>query len=191
MKKLVALLFVSLTASLAFAGLDPDLDSFGLYYDAGGYMNCAAVGPFVPTNVYLLLSNPVGPTDGFECTLTPVGVPHFILSTNLGPAALDIDSSANGYVVGAASNYPVVNGQIVLATLQFMLAAPGSLEFFITQATVPSMPGDLPVVTGNGVLRRCGVSSGAVSIPVLGMNPSFCPVSEEISSFGDVKSLFR
>jgi hypothetical protein len=30
----------------------------------------------------------------------------------------------------------------------------------------PSLPGDLPVVTGNGVLRRCGVTSGDVGMAV-------------------------
>jgi hypothetical protein len=118
---------------------------------------------FVPTNVYLLLSNPAGPTNGFECTLTPVGVPYFILSTNLGPNTLDVDGSANGFAVGAASNYPVVGGQIVLATLSVMLQGAGELAFYITDATAPSLAGELPVVTGDGVLRRCGVASGSVT----------------------------
>lgn len=170
MKKLVALLLVSMMASVAFAGLDPDTDSFGIYFDAAGNANCAPVGMFVPTNVYLLLSNPAGPTNGFECTLTPVGVPYFILSTNLGPNTLDVDGSANGFAVGAASNYPVVGGQIVLATLSVMLQGAGELAFYITDATAPSMTGELPVVTGDGVLRRCGVASGNVLLPVGGMN---------------------
>ncbi|MBK6734776.1 MAG: hypothetical protein IPG61_11960 [bacterium] len=191
MKKLVALLLVSMMASVAFAGLDPDTDSFGVYFDTAGMTNCAPVGMFVPTNVYLLLSNPAGPTNGFECTLTPVGVPYFILSTNLGPNALDVDGSANGFAVGAAANYPVVGGQIVLATLQVMLQGAGELAFYITDATAPSMTGELPVVTGDGTLRRCGVASGSVTIPVGGANLATCPVGVEVDSFGGVKSLFR
>ena len=192
MKKLVALLLVSMMASVAFAGLDTDTDSFGIYFDTAGNANCAPGMPFVPTNVYLLLMNPAGPTNGFECTVTPTGAPHFALSTTLGgTGALDVDSSANGFAVGAAANYPVVDGACVLVTWSFMLQAAAPLEFRITQASIPSMTGGLPVVTGDGVLRRCGVASGDVNMPVGGFNLPTCPVSEEVSSFGGVKSLFR
>ena len=192
MKKLVALLLVSMMASVAFAGLDPDTDSFGVYVDNAGMNNCAVVGPFTPTPVYLLLMNPASATNGFECTVTPVGAPHFILSTTLGgTGALDVDASANGFAVGAAANYPVVNNAAVLVTWSVMLQGAGELAFYITEASIPSMPGDLPVVTGDGVLRRCGVASGDVTLPVGGFNMATCPVSEEVSSFGNVKSLFR
>ncbi|MBK7045567.1 MAG: hypothetical protein IPH48_03380 [bacterium] len=50
--------------------------------------------------------------------------------------------------LGRCANYPVVGGQIVLATCRFMLQGPGELAFHITEASVPSLPGDLPVVTG-------------------------------------------
>ncbi|MBK7770129.1 MAG: hypothetical protein IPI48_06240 [bacterium] len=53
------------------------------------------------------------------------------------------------------------------------------------------MPGGLPVVTGDGVLRRGAVASGDVNLPVAGINAAFCPVSENARSFGEVKSLFR
>jgi hypothetical protein len=193
MKKLVALLLVSMMASVAFAGLDTDTDSFGVYFDTAGNTNCASgVGPFVPTPAYLLLMNPASATNGFECTVTPMGVPYFLLSTTLGGSgALDVDASANGFAVGAAANYPVVGGAALLVTWSVMLQSPGELAFYITQASIPSMTGGLPVVTGDGVLRRCGVASGDVTIPVGGINMGNCPVSEEISTFGNVKSLFR
>lgn len=195
MKKLIVLLLLAVSAPAALAGLDSDPDQFGVYFDQAGNINCAAAGAFVPTNVYLLLSNPRAATNGWECTLTPVGVPYFILSTDLGgPGAgpcLDIDSSGFGFAVGSASNLPVVGGQIVLARLQVMLQAQGQLAFYISQATVPSLPGGLPVVTGDGILRQCGVQSGDVNIPVAGFNMAMCPVAEESSSFGGVKSLFR
>jgi len=64
------------------------------------------------------------------------------------------------------------------------------LEWRITQASAPSLPGGLPVVTGSGILRRCGVASGDVTLPVARVNGP-PPVGQEISSFGSVKSLFR
>ena len=191
MKKLVAVLLVSLMASVAFAGIDPGIDSFGVYFDTNGDTNTKSTPVFAPFNVYLILMNPSGPTNGFECTVTPTGAPYFILSTNLGAGALDVDGSPNGFAVGSASDYPSTNGAMVLCTWQFMVQAPTALEFRIGDATMPSMPGDLPVVTGNGVLRRCGVSSGSPTAPVAYVNSPNLPVATDVSSFGSVKSLFR
>lgn len=157
--KMAVLLLVSLTASGAFGGLEPDYDSLGIYFDTMGSTNCSNIGPFQPTPAYLLLMNP--------------------------------RSATNGFAVGAAANYPVVSGACVLVSYIVMLQAMGPLEFRITQASIPSLPGGLPVVTGDGVLRRCGVSSGDVALPVAGLNPALCAVSDEIKSFGAVKSLFR
>ena len=193
MKKLVVLLLVSIMASSAFAGLDSGSDSFGVYFDANGNTNTATAPIFTPFNVYLLLMNPVSSTNGFECTVTPSGAPFFTLSTMLGGAgALDVDSSTNGFAVGAASAYsPNAGGALVLCTWQFMVQAPTPLEFRISKASIPSMPGNLPVVTGDGTLRRCGIASGSSTAPVAYVNSPLQPVAQDISSFGSVKSLFR
>jgi hypothetical protein len=45
-------------------------------------------------------------------------------------------------------------------------------------------------VTGGGVLRRCGVFSVSVDIPVACVNTS-CTVGNEVTSFGAVKGLYR
>ncbi len=107
MKKLVALLIVSLMATSAFAALDPDHDSFGVYFDNGTWNNnCATAMPYTPFFAYLVLMNPVSATNGFECTVTPAGTTGFFaLSTTLGgTGALDVDASPNGFAVGAAAN---------------------------------------------------------------------------------------
>lgn len=192
MKKFVTLLLVSLFASVAFAGLDSGTDSFGVYFDTAGNTNTATAGLYTPFNAYLILANPAGPTNGFECTVGITGSAYFALSTTLGGSgALDVDSSANGFAVGAASDYPVVNGGLVLVTWQLMVTSPLPLEFRISKATIPSMPGNLPVVTGNGVLRQCGISSGSPTAPVAYVNSPNQVVPAEVSSFGSVKSLFR
>jgi hypothetical protein len=192
MKKLVALLIVSLMATAAFAVNDDGTDSFGIYFDvANTQNNIPTQGPFAPFSVYLVLMNPAGPTNGFECTVTPVGAPFFALSTTLGGAgALDVDSSANGFAVGTASNYPFANGGLTLVTYSFMLQAMAPLDFYITKASIPSMTGNLPVVTGDGTLRRCGVASGDVTVACARVNGASV-VPTEASSFGSVKSLFR
>jgi hypothetical protein len=167
------LLALVMLPGIATAGLDNKTDSFGVYFDTAGNSIVNSGQPaFMPFNAYLLLMNPASPTDGFECTVTPVGAPHFILSTTLGGAGtLDVDASPNGFACGAAAYYPVVNGAIVLVTWSVMLQAPTTpLEYFITQASIPSMPGGLPVVTGEGVLRRCQVLTCDVTLPVASVN---------------------
>ncbi len=194
MKKLVALLIVSLMATSAFAIHDDGTDSFGIYFDAANSNNClASAGLYQPFPIFLVLMNPASATNGFECTVTPTGTAAFFaLSTTLGGSgALDVDASANGFAVGAAANYPVVNGGLTLVTWSYMLTSPGALNFAITKASIPSMTGNLPVVTGDGVLRRCGIASGDVTLPVATINSGNCPVPAETSSFGSVKSLFR
>ncbi len=193
MKKLVALLIVSLMATAAFAVHDSDTDSFGVYFDAGNSNNCFTGGLYQPFNVYLVLMNPAGPTNGFECTVVASGTaPNFALSTTLaGTGALDVDASPNGFAVGAAANYPVANGGLTLVTWSYMMTGPGDMAFRIDKASIPSMTGGLPVVTGDGTLRRCGVASGSVLLPVATVNNANCVVADEATSFGNVKSLFR
>ena len=192
MKKLVVLLLLSLTASVAFAGLDTGSDSFGVYFDVNGNTNTFNAPIFTPFFAYLLIMNPAGVTDGYECTVTPTGAPYFALSTTLPAGSLDVDAAANGFAVGAASPLsPNAGGAIVACTWQFMVQAATPLEFRISAATNPSMPGGLPVVTGGGVLRRCGISSGSTTAPVAYVNGTNQPIATETSSFGNVKSLFR
>ena len=82
MKKLVTLLLVSLFASLAYAGLDPGTDSFGIYFDTAGNTNCTTAAPFQPVSAYLILMNPAGPTNGIECSVVMSGAPYVVLSTS-------------------------------------------------------------------------------------------------------------
>ena len=159
----------------ASAGLDPKTDSIGVYFDVAGNSNCATATPFVPFPVYILLMNPAGITDGFECTVTPVGAPYFVLGTDLGAGALDVDGSPNGYAVGAASPYPM-GPAMKLATLNFMVQAATPVDFYITKATSPSIIGsNMPAVSGEGILRGCQIAACNVSLSVATINGG-CPV---------------
>jgi hypothetical protein len=191
MKKLVALLLVSMMATVAFAGLDPDTDSMGVYFDLNGDTNCLNGAPGASFAAYMLLMNPASSTNGFECVVTMAGTPgsFFVLATDLGAGALDVDSTPDGYAVGAASPYTGATALRLIAWNILPLGA-GPIDFFIRQANIPSVTGGVPAVTGDGILRRCGVASGNVDLPVASWNGG-CPVSEEVSSFGNVKSLFR
>lgn len=184
------ILLAALAGPAAFAGLDPDRDSMGIYFDTAGNTNCAVLNPFIIQPAYLLLANPSAPTGGFACRVSMVGVPYFVLSTDLG-GNMDLDPSLEGFQVGASAPYPVVGGYIVLATFQVMLQAPGPLAFYIRSAEpFGTCPGPI-VWSVDGTVRCCGVSSGNVDIPVAGWNMATCPVADESISFGAIKGLYR
>ena len=193
MRALMAVALAAMLASSALAGLDPATDSFGFYFDTAGNTNCTSASAFEMVTTYLVLMNPSGPTNGFECSLSRVGAPHFVLSTSFG-GCIDwiVGPDPNDIAIGCASDFPVqANGAAVLMTWTMMLAEPAELLLYIGPHSIPSLPGGLPVLTGNGVLRRGAVASGSVDLPVAGINAGNCPVSEEASSLGSVKSLFR
>jgi len=195
MQKPVTLLLVAMVASAAFAGLDPATDSFGVYFDTDGNTNCATAAAMVPVSAHLVLMNPEGPFNGWECSIVRTGAPHFVLSILLhntgggGPCFVDL---REGYAIGTASDYPVrPSGAVLLVTWTILLQEPSELLFHIGPHPIPSLPGGLPVLTGGGVLRQGNVASGGVNLPVAGINAAICPVSDEATSFGALKSLFR
>ncbi len=162
----------------------------GVYFDLNANANYTAAPVFAPFYVYLMLVNPTAPVDGFECTVTALGAPHFVLEKDLGANAIDVDDSVNGFAVGAAAPYP--GGQIlVLVRWRVMLLSSASLYYYISQATTPSLPGGWPVVTGQGVLRRCGVINDIVEIPVACVNSSGCITDTETVSCGAIKALYH
>ncbi|MBK9776692.1 MAG: hypothetical protein IPP62_10065 [bacterium] len=194
MKTVIAHLLAGSLVSGAVAGLDASTDSFGVYFDLAGNTNCIVAEAMQPIAAHLILMNPAGPTNGFECSVAITGAPHFVLSTSFGATCIDgiIGSGPDDFITGCATNFPVPDtGAMRLATLQILLLEPSELLFRIGPASSPSLPGGLPVVSGDGVLRLCRVASGDVSLPVAGINAANCPVSEEIDAFGSVKSLFR
>jgi hypothetical protein len=190
MRTLLVTLFFCFASSAAAAGLDPDPDSMGIYFDTAGNSNCLVMPPFQQVSAYLLLMNPAGPVDGFECSVTMTGAPYFILSTVIAGGGENWCYSPNCYASSSAWSLPVLNGAALLVTWTIMQTSSSHLEFFIGPSTIASLPGGLPVVVGDGVLRRCGVASGDVNLPVASINGS-CPVGDEVSSFGRVKGLFR
>jgi len=201
MKKLVALLLVSMMATAAFAALDPDPNQLGVYFDAEGNSNCLPNGMpmFAPTNVYVLLMNSTAPVKGFEFSYT-CNIPATMFRTGnaiTGTGPVDVGNSLNAasgnYACGLAAARPAAPA-MVLVTWSFLnTGADTGVLFRLGPAPIPSLPGGLPVIDGGAGfgLRLAGVSSGNPSLPVAGTGAAGCPVSEEINSFGAVKSLFR
>ncbi len=189
------LLLIAMMAPVAWAGADPATDSFGIYFDTAGNTNCVTAAPFQLVTAYLVLLNPAGPTDGFECSVAATGAQHLVLSTTYNSGCgldLDWDLPPGDFGCAGPSDFTVpANGALVLVTWTLMLQEPAELLFRIGPSSVPSLPGGLPVLTGDGVLRLGAVASGSVNLPVAGINVTDCPVSDEAQAFGAVKSLFR
>ena len=159
----LVLLSLAMLPMPASAILDDKQDSFGLYWNSTGTSYVREASPFLPFTGYLILANPLGPVDGYECTITRVSYPSqnpsYMLSVNLGVGAVDSDPSADGFAVTSPTPYPAAGNAVVLATIQYMLAASNYLEFYIGPGTTQTLPGDLPIVFGGGVPRQCTVHS--------------------------------
>lgn len=186
------LLAACLVPTVALAGLDPDPDIFGVYFDNSGNTNSITAPAFAPFTAYLVLMHPAGPTSGCEFSVTRTGAGHFVLSTSCACDMVDgCAIEGDDYWIVCGSDFPVPpSGAVVLVTWSIMLTEYSALFFYIGPSSIPSLPGGLPVLTGNGVLRLGGVASGDISLPVASVNRP-PPLSEDSSTFGGVKSLFR
>ena len=205
MKKLVVLLLASLVAMSAFAVIDEDPNSMGIYFDRTADNNCLTTPSSVPFFTYLILTNPTPQAvNAYELGLdivVPAGMEgmFFQLASNVADGVVSgIDVGVNGalggdYIVGLAGPIPAQPATI-LHSWQHMLLAVIPVEYYIGSSSVPSIPGDYPVAqdADGSVLFQCGQSTGGPDVPVAVVNGAGpCPVGVEETSFGSVKSLFR
>lgn len=182
---------ICLAATSTTAGVDPQPDSFGVYFDPAGNMRELTMQPvFTPYYAYLIVSNPTAAIDGFECTVTRVGSPHFVLATDLGEGVVDADPSADGYQVTRATPYPVASGVAVLVRWQCMQLSQSGMWIFVGPGTTPTLPGGLPVLRNGSEFRLGNIASESESLPVACVN-GWCVSADEAASFGAIKSLYR
>jgi len=208
MKKLVVLLLVSLMATAAFAGLDRDTNSFGVYFDTRGDLNTTTPMTAVTKTVYILLMNPLTAIKGFELDyrivpaagMAPTFVDDLVRLTNViqGTAFLDIGNSTDpaqgSYFCAWAAPRPGVSAMAMVRwTFRYYGDEDLGMDFYLSGCRfAPSMPGGLPVVLdGNGNKVRAYLASGSPALPCATTSNLRNSVAEEISSFGSVKSLFR
>lgn len=203
MKKLVVLLLASLIASSAFAVVDPDPNSLGIYFDTDAENNCWTTAASVPFFTYLILANPTAPAiNAYELGMTvevPAGMEAMVFrlaSTIADGVVSGVDVGENSalggdYIVGLAAPLPASEA-VVLHSWQYMVLAVFPLQMYIGSSSVPSIEGDYPVVQNaeGSILMQTGLSTGGPDIPVATVNDE-CVVGTEDVSFGSVKSLFR
>jgi hypothetical protein len=191
MKKLVVLLAVCLMATSAFAQIDPDPNSLGFYFDTAATETGFAPTLFVPFDAYLVLANPTYATvSGVECTMDVLGNPAIALNSVVYPnGGLSVYLPPNIYA-GWADPLPTTPITI-MATFNYTAYSPAVAEVFLSASATPSIPSDgFPVLIADEELQPCAISSGDITMPVARFFGEPV-VSEEVQSFGSVKSLFR
>ncbi len=195
MKMLVALALVSLLAASAFAGLDPDPDMMGLYFDDMGMTVCTTANFIDHVPAYILYTNPtIATTRGFECGITVVGRTNTSVSVTYPTAATDVgaaDGNTFNYIAGYAAPMPT-SEVTVLATLDIFYLDTNPLDFFLGPATPSSDPNGMypMVMLDDFSLMTVGTSTdGGVSAQINA--PECMVVDNEDASFGAVKALFR
>lgn len=201
MKSLPILLAAYLIASPAFAVIDPDPDMMGIYFDLDANENCLTIGPSTPFFAYAILTNPTIPSvNAYEFSnelVIPEGVESLIFRLSdypywgFHPWPPNPDPLGGDYIVGLAAPYPT-SPSTPLHVWQYMLLGVIPIEIYLRAPSIPSIPGDLPIVMNaeGNILMQVGLSTGGPDIPVATVNTD-CVVGLEDTNFGSVKALFR
>ena len=190
MKKLVVLALLSLLATTAFAGLDPDPDMLGLYFDTAGETVCTTAAFISHVNMYVLLTNPTIPSvRGFECSLDKPAGTNSAFTVTFPVANINV-GVAPSIIVGFSVPVPT-SAATVMATVD-VFVLDGALDIFLNPASPESPPlNGLPkVVREDFTIMSVGTSTnGGVAAQINA--PACMVVDNEDASFGAVKALFR
>ena len=207
MKKMLLVLSVLvLTASVAWAYPGPN--SMGIYADAtsvGPAVNCINVPAFVPTNIYMCITNPENsPVLAWEARITN-NAPAGALIGNWVMSGLDVDNDPDDFVVGngAAPLDPNAQNVVVLGQMQVIILNTAAVIDF-TIAHIPgsvSFPGGTPgFVHTLGFNTPCFPATGGTPGTPYVYNPVFringpqagqCLVGDEDASWSEIKTLYR
>ena len=198
MKKLLVILMASLIATSAFAVIDPDPSSIGIYFDETADVNCVDFSGG-PLNIYVVWTTPLIPAFlGYEFGYfmdIEAGASIFMSQTllfNGVTEGFDIFSGQTevegSHAVVCVDPVPTGPATIIHAWV-YQIFSPGYMKCFIFQSE--TMGGTLPQVLGTEEdLHQLNQSTGGWDVPVATLNTS-CVVDNEEASFGSVKSLFR
>ena len=204
------LLLAGMMSTTATAALDPDNDSFGVYFDLAGNTNTTTPMTTVTKTCYILLMNPTTQIKGFEiayeivpeASMAPTFADDLLRTSQAiaGGSFVDVGISSDP-IIGdfrcgyAAPRAPVPAMLMVTWKFRYYGEADLGMQFFLSGVRTNASPGSngFPVVDGgSGIgLRQAGVFSGSGSLPVACTGSCGSVVAEETSSFGSVKSLFR
>jgi hypothetical protein len=194
MKKMLMLLASLLAATTAFAAVDSDPNSIGLYFDMNADNLCATgVAPYSNVPAYLLLTNPTFDNlYGFEVAYSFEGNAIVLSTTFANAQALNVGTADNMIVgFGAPTETAPVT---LLATLDILYTdtTMGAVNFNMTASTPSSNQLGLPtLLLDAGFLAPGGFSTlnGEFAAIINGMCEDVVDTDE--LSFDSVKSLYR
>jgi hypothetical protein len=199
MKKM--LFAVSALAALSLlapsTGLAQSTNILGIYADEAGTANSInPQAPFSPVDLYVVCHNPYNPVtelpitaiNGIEFGLTLDNI--LSLGTTFPVNATDIGGSPTNIVAGFATPTTVIDGTVVLATINCLVQSAGPGYIGMTPATPSSAPGFMATLDA--------AVSGQI-IPLLPPYESFDyhvfafneEVATEPASLGSLKALYR
>ena len=192
MKKLVVLLMAMLVAASAFAIVDEDTNSLGLYFDTEADVPCLdGVDAYATNNMWLVMVNPdFDELFGFEAGYTMVGTAQ-VLSTNFtNPQALNVGQPDNMIVGFGTPTETSIITTLAMIEVLYMAQDASPVEFTLHGTTPSSMDPAYPVLLlVDGVLIAGGLST--VDGPSAQINGGCTVVATEEMSFDSVKSLYR
>lgn len=202
MKKMVLVLVLAAIAlsGSAFAQDPAYLDNIGIYADDAATTGCVTWADGAHPAYLVLTKMTQNEVLGWELKLTVENM--FMTSFALRGEGLDVAQRDNEHMVGLNTPLPAVNGQVVLADLEFVLApyALGDPSYaFIDEVYFSLLENGLPAYL-NGANEGFPMHqanaynpgwTGSVGVPVFIVNGDCNTVANEDLSFGSVKSLFR
>ena len=192
----VALLAGCVIANGAFAIVDPDDISMGIYFDANADVFEISSAPYVMVSAHIILTNPTFPVlYGYEFGYTIYGN-HMVSGTNLwGTGPFDVGGGPGNHIVGLAAPL-ATNTATKLCTLTLFILDANPIALTLAGSIPNDVPGsNLPAVSlaGDGILP-IGLSAGldgAGNPMVSAYINGFGVVASEQASWGQVKSLYR
>ena len=193
MKKLLVILMVSFLATSAFAVVDPDADSIGIYFDTNADVNCADPGLYVGFPAYIIITNPSQPViAGYEVQWAAVGTAGQLIVQLFEFPTTTINVGDNNNILAGFDEPIAATEATIVATMTLLMLSADPTDFIMGPAEPPSGTDGLPLYQGaeEGVFINLGPSSGSTVLPVAQLFAG-CPVAVENDTWGGVKSLYR
>lgn len=193
MKKLLVLVLTMVMASSAFAGVDPDPNMMGIYFDLNAdVVNLPGALPFTQIPAYVMVTNPsFEALYGYEFgyAVQGTGMMMTVVLNGIGPINVGV---GNNYVVGLGSPTNTSEATL-LATLNFfyMDTTGGPVSFDLLPSNPSSNDLGLPtLLLANDQLLTVGFSNGT-GLGCATINGSGDIVATEPVTIDAVKSLYR
>ena len=193
---LVALVLMGGVATVN-AGLDPDPDGLGIYFDQYGNSNMHDINPFTPFPMYIVLTWPTfTELYGWQAAVREADTSIlYMLSCGFPGGGANVGT---GMQFSVGYELPLVtNTATVLATMQVMTQTRQSICLELTGIDHPAIADERPLLwiapDSPTVVRVSSMFYSSVSAVINDYIPSRCGsvVIEEARTWGSLKALYR